>query len=193
MYDKDVLRKKFSDFVGPFIDFLDKFGLKPIHVTLMGLVFTVVACYTYYLGNYIATFFLMTIGKGCDVLDGAFARRSNQVTLLGAFLDSILDRYGEFVIVGTILFVYRESIYLYYFSFLVFLGISQMSYTRALYEKNGLHCPGNPFEYFERGLLLVTFFLLDRLDIWLVVVAVGTNFYVVQRMFRFGKLVGQQP
>ncbi len=192
MYDKDVLRKKFANSIGPFIDLLHCSGLKPIHVTLMGLVFTIVACYTYVLGDYVATFILMTVGKGCDVVDGAFARRSNQVTLLGAFMDSILDRYGEFVIVGTILFVYRENVYLYYFSFLVFLGISQMSYTRALYEKNGLDCPANPFEYFERGLLLVAFFMFDRLDLWLVIVAVGSNYYVLQRMFRFGKMAHQQ-
>lgn len=189
MYDKDGLRKKFAKRVGPFIDFLDRLGMTPIHVTLMGPVFTIAACYAYYLGDTIATFILMSIGKGCDVIDGAFARRTNQVTLLGAFLDSVLDRYGEFIIVGTLLFVYRENAYLYYFSFLVFFGISQMSYTRALYEKNGIFCPGNPFEYFERGILLVAFFLLGHLDLWLIVVAIGTNYYVAQRLLRFGKLI----
>jgi len=189
MYDKDDLRKTFANYVGPFIDFLDQLGMKPTHITLMGLAFTIAACYAYYLGDTLTTFVLMALGKSCDVIDGAFARRTNQVTPLGGFLDSILDRYGEFIIVGTILFVYRENAILYYSSFLVFLGISQMSYTRALYEKNGIHCPGNPFEYFERSILLVAFFLLDRLDLWLIVVAVGTNYYVFQRLLRFGKLV----
>ena len=188
MYDKDVLRKKFAGFIGPFINFLYRSGIKPTHITLMGLVFTVAACYTYYRGDMIATFVLMVTGKSCDVIDGALARRTNQVTVLGAVLDSILDRYGEFIIVGTILFVHRENAYLYYFSFLVFLGISQMSYTRALYERNGVPCPGNPFEYLERSVLLGVFFLLGRLDLWLIVVAAGTNYYVVQRLFRFGKL-----
>ena len=192
MYDKDSLRKRFANLVGPFIDFLDRLGMKPTHITLMGPVFTLAACYAYYLGDTIATFVLMTIGKGCDVIDGAFARRTNQVTPLGSFLDSILDRYAEFIIVGTILFVYRENTMLYYFSFLVFLGISQMSYTRALYEKNGFDCPGNPFEYFERGILLVAFFLMGRLDLWLIVVAIGSNYYVFQRLLRFSRLV-QEP
>ncbi|MGH8477246.1 MAG: CDP-alcohol phosphatidyltransferase family protein [Methylococcales bacterium] len=131
------------------------------------------------------TFMLMTIGRGCDAFDGAYARHTDQVSRFGAMLDSLVDRYGEFLLVGTILYVYREDVYLYYFSFLIFLGISLMSYTRALFEKNGMVCPGNPFEYFERTMLMAAFFLIGYLNIWLIVIAVGTHIFVLHRIYLF--------
>ncbi len=189
MYNKDSLRKKFASIVWPFLNYLRQTGVTPNHITVCGFIFSVTACYSYYMGDYIITFVLMTIGRGCDIVDGALARSTNQVTVFGGFLDSMVDRYSEFIIVATILFVYREQTYLYPFSFLVFLGISLMSYTRALYDKFAVECPGNPFEYFERNIYLVVFFLLGRLDLWLVIIALGANYFVLQRMVSFSARV----
>ncbi|MGR9106917.1 MAG: CDP-alcohol phosphatidyltransferase family protein [Gammaproteobacteria bacterium] len=188
MYDKNQLRSRFAASIGPLIRFLQDWGVRPTQITVTGLVFTIAACYAYVLEDYITTFVLMAIGRGCDVLDGAYARGTNQVTRFGGVVDSLVDRYGEFIIVGTILYVYREDAYLYHFSFLIFLGIGLMSYTRALYEKNGIDCPGNPFEYFERGILMVIFFLLGYLEIWLIVIAIGTNLFVLQRIYHFSRV-----
>ena len=185
MYDKDQLRKRFGAAISPFLKRLDDLGINPTHITVAGLILTLLACFAYYQAAYVTTFFLMTIGRFADAIDGAFARLTNQVTPFGGFVDSIIDRYGEFIIVGTILFVYRDNPSLYYFSFAVFLGISLMSYSRALYDKYGIACPGNPFEYFERGVLMVAFFLIGRLDWWLVVIAIGTNTYVLHRIDHF--------
>ncbi|MGH8547349.1 MAG: CDP-alcohol phosphatidyltransferase family protein [Methylococcales bacterium] len=185
MYDKNHLRIRFAAGILPLMYFLRGLGIKPTQITVTGLVFTIAACYTYYLEDYITTFVLMAIGRGCDAIDGAFARTTDQVTRFGGFVDSLVDRYGEFIIVGTILYVYRDDTYLYYFSFLIFLGISLMSYTRALFEKGGMECPGNPFEYLERGILMVVFFLLGSLNIWLILIALGTNLFVLQRIYLF--------
>ena len=187
MYDKNQLRFQFAEGISPLIKLLSHLGVKPTQITLTGFVLCLVACYAYYSGNYITTFILMAIGRLCDVIDGAYARRTNQVSRFGGVVDSLVDRYSEFTIVGTILFVYREQTYLYYWSFVLFLGISLMSYSRALYEKHGLVCPGNPFEYFERGILLMVFFLFDQLEIWLIVIAVGSNVFVLQRIYLFSR------
>lgn len=187
MYDKNELRIHFARGISPLINILSRFGIKPIQITLTGLVLSLMACYAYYWGDYITTFVLMAIGRGCDVIDGAYARCTNQVSRLGGVVDSLVDRYSEFIIVGTVLYVYREQIHLYYWSFFIFLGISLMSYTRALFEKHGLVCPGNPFEYFERGILLMVFFLFGQLNIWLIVIALGTNIYVLQRVYIFSR------
>lgn len=190
MYDKDLLRKKFAAAIRPFLFALDRRGVRPSQVTVFGLVFTLAACVSYYLEHIVLTFVLMFVGRCCDIVDGALARTTDQVSEFGGFLDSVTDRYGEFAIVATVLFVYRDQAYLYPFSFLVFLGISLMSYTRALYAKYGYQCPGNPFEYFERNLLMVFFFLLGRLDLWLVLVAAGTNLFVLQRIHHFSGQTG---
>ncbi len=190
MYDKNQLRIRFADGILPLIRVLKELGIKPAQITVTGLIFTIAACYTYYLENYITTFFLMAIGRGCDAIDGAYARTTKQATRFGAIVDSLVDRYGEFFIVGTVLYVYRDNVYLYYFSFFIFLGISLMSYTRALFEKHGLECPGNPFEYLERGILMVVFFLLGQLNLWLIVIALGTNVFVLHRIYLFSRQAG---
>ena len=187
MYDKNQLRTLFASGVQPLIRCLRTLGVKPTHITLFGFILCISACYAYYLGNTMAPFVLMVAGRICDALDGAYARATDQVTRFGGFIDSMLDRYGEFCVVGTILYVYRDDSYLYYSSFLVFLGIALMSYTRSLYGKYEMECPGNPFEYFERGLLLAPFFLLDMLNVWVIVVGVGTNFFVLQRIYLFSR------
>ena len=187
MYDKNQLRVLFADAISPLIGFLSAVGVKPTQITVTGLILTIAACYAYYLGNYITTFALMAIGRGCDAIDGAYARSTAQVTHFGGFIDSLVDRYGEFIVVGTVLYVYRDNPWLGSFSFLVFLGISLMSYTRALFEKYGMECPGNPFEYLERGILMAVFFVFDSLDIWLIVITIGTHVFVLHRVFLFSR------
>ena len=192
MYDKDKLRERFRNLIEPWVVRWDQLGLKPTHITLVGFFFTTIACFAYYKEATVIAFMLMVTARICDAIDGAFARITDQVTLFGGFLDSLIDRYGEFLVVGTILFVYRENMTLYYFSFAVFLGISLMSYSRALYDKYGISCPGNPFEYFERGILLGVFFIMGRLDLWLIVTAIGTNVYVLHRIYYFQEAVGKK-
>ncbi len=192
MYDKDKLRERFRNLIAPWVVRCDRIGLKPTHITLVGFFFTTMACFAYYKEATVAAFVLMVAARFCDAIDGAFARITDQVTLFGGFLDSLIDRYGEFLVVGTILFVYRENMTLYYFSFAVFLGISLMSYSRALYDKYGVRCLGNPFEYFERGILLGVFFMMGRLDLWLIVTAIGTNVYVLHRIYYFHEAVGKK-
>jgi hypothetical protein len=92
------------------------------------------------------------------------------------------------MIVASVLYLYRDEPMFYYFSFIVFLGISLMSYSRALYAKYDYECPGNPFEYLERGLLLLVLILFDRPDLWLIVIAVGTHVFVIFRILRFYRL-----
>lgn len=187
MYDRDELRRGFQELITPAVRRLNRIGVRPTHITLAGLVLTILACFAYLKSNYVATFVFMIIARFGDAIDGGYARLTGHVTDFGGFLDSLTDRYGEFVIVGTILYAYREVSALYYFSFAVFLGISLMSYTRALYHRYGIRCPSNPFEYLERGISMGVFFLAGRLDLWLIVIGVGTNAAVLHRIFRFSR------
>lgn len=188
MYDKDILRKYWSQGVRPLFGFFLSSGIKPFHVTLLGCVFILLGCYQLIEDNSLMAVFGFFMAGFCDATDGAYARATDQVTEFGGFLDSVVDRYNEFVIVATVLYLCRDQVIFYYFSFVVFLGISLMSYTRALYSKYGYPCPGNPFEYLERGLLLLVFIMIGRLDLWLVIIAIGTHVFVLQRIIRFHKL-----
>ncbi|MCH9697886.1 MAG: CDP-alcohol phosphatidyltransferase family protein [Gammaproteobacteria bacterium] len=188
MYDKDVLRQYWSKGVEPLFGVCTRFGIKPIQITLMGCVFIAFACFQLIIGNHWVAVFGFFMAGFCDSTDGAYARATNQVTVSGGFIDSVVDRYNEFIIVGTVLYLYRDQPVLYYWSFVVFLGISLMSYTRALYGKYGFQCPGNPFEYLERGLLLLVFIVFERTDLWLITIAIGTHVFVMLRIVRFFRL-----
>ena len=188
MYDKNDLREGFGRIIAPAVHRLAGWAVRPTHITLLGFALTLLACWTYLQEAWVLTFVLMIVGRFADAIDGGFARLTDQVTAFGGFLDSITDRYGEFIIVGTILYAYRDVEFLYYISFAVFLGLTLMSYTRALYEKYELDCPGNPFEYLERGISMGVFFLVGRLDLWLLFIGAGTNLFVLHRIFRFARL-----
>lgn len=188
MYDKDVLRKYWSQVVKPLFGICLSLGIKPFHITLFGCVFIIFGCYQMIEGNNLLAVCGFFMAGFCDASDGAYARATDQVTDFGGFIDSVVDRYNEFIIVASVLYVYRDQVIFYYFSFSVFLGISLMSYSRALYSKYGYDCPGNPFEYLERGLLLLMFVLVGRPDLWLLIIAIGTHVFVILRIVSFYRL-----
>ncbi len=192
MYDKDVLRKYWSRGVNPLFSICLKSGIKPMHITLFGFVFIVLGCYQLIEGNNLLAILGFFMAGFCDATDGAYARATGQVTKFGGFLDSVVDRYNEFIIVASVLYLYRDQVMFYYFSFVFFLGISLMSYSRALYSKYGYECPGNPFEYLERGLLLLAFILIGRTDLWLIAIAIGTHLFVLLRLWGFYKLSAKE-
>src|SRR5262249_44317090 len=71
-------------------------GLRPDHLTVIQLGFSVLAGVAYAMGNIlIGGWFMLGCGV-LDLLDGSLARRTAQVTRRGAFFDSVTDRYAEF-------------------------------------------------------------------------------------------------
>ncbi len=79
--------------------------ISPNVLTFIGLVINIVAAF--FFGNANATnagrMFLyaglVIIGAGIfDMVDGRVARRTNKVTVFGAFFDSVIDRYSDVVL-----------------------------------------------------------------------------------------------
>ena len=188
MYDKTKLKKQWADFFVPAFDFFSNLGIRPTHITVSGAAFVISGCILLLNHQSNLAFMAFVMGGLCDALDGAYARSSGQVTVFGGFCDSVIDRCNEFILVGSVLFYTQENELLYFFSFIFFLGIALMSYTRALFEKNDFCCPANPFEYLERGLLFLMFFVFGRLDLWLIVIAIGTHGFVAHRSLLFYRL-----
>jgi len=52
---------------------------------------------------------LMVLASACDMLDGAVARIGNKKTTFGAFLDSTLDRFSDFVVYAGIAVYYAAA------------------------------------------------------------------------------------
>ena len=76
------------------------------------------------------------------MLDGQVARLGNMTSKFGAFFDSVLDRYCEFVTVGAIsyLFISVGWDIAALLTFLALMGSLLVSYTRARGEGLGVVC-----------------------------------------------------
>jgi CDP-diacylglycerol--glycerol-3-phosphate 3-phosphatidyltransferase len=75
-----------------------RLGLTPNALTVIGFGISVAAAFAAGFGAWIVAALLVVFGGVFDLFDGALARATNQVSRLGAFLDSVFDRAGEAVI-----------------------------------------------------------------------------------------------
>jgi CDP-diacylglycerol--glycerol-3-phosphate 3-phosphatidyltransferase len=118
------------------------------------------------------------------MVDGRVARATNQVTLFGAFFDSVMDRYSDLVLLMGLL-VYYASIERFFYVVLtavVMTGSVMVSYTRARAECVIPKCKAGFMERPERMVLLILGALFNRMAPVLWVIAVIANITVVHRM-----------
>ena len=100
----------------------------------------------------------MIIGAGLfDMVDGRVARRTNQVTVFGAFFDSVIDRYSDVVLFFGILVFYARSNHLRYVVLTAFVMVTSLmvSYTRARAEALIGQCKVGFMERPERIVLII--------------------------------------
>jgi CDP-diacylglycerol--glycerol-3-phosphate 3-phosphatidyltransferase len=80
---------------------------------------------------------LIIIGAGVfDMVDGRVARATNQVSVFGAFFDSVIDRYSDVAIFFGLLVYYARGNRLFYVGLVAFVMTAclMVSYTRARAE-----------------------------------------------------------
>jgi CDP-diacylglycerol--glycerol-3-phosphate 3-phosphatidyltransferase len=120
-----------------------------------------------------------------DIFDGAMARSSGRVTIFGGFLDSVLDRYTDLLIMGGIFFFYMTQGSIYYASitFIATVGTAIVPYARARAEAAAIQCRSGLLERPERiVLLLIGLFIPVLLSSVIIILAVLTHITVIQRI-----------
>lgn len=75
--------------------FFGRLGLTPDGLTLIGFAITAVGAVLLGLQAWVVGGLVVFIGGVFDMFDGTLARATGQVTKLGAFMDSVFDRWGE--------------------------------------------------------------------------------------------------
>jgi archaetidylinositol phosphate synthase len=167
-----------------------KIGLTPNKISIIGFILAFASATTYALTPnqppwllILATIFLLTSGF-CDTLDGIVARTFQQATVLGGFFDSILDRYEDAAIyAGIIISGLCNPIW----GLAALAGSVLVSYSRARAEAAGIKMESVGFaERAERMLILaassiIAFFYLPALNYGIILLAVLSNFTVIQR------------
>ena len=99
----------------------------------------------------------LALAGALDILDGALARVSGQVSPFGAFLDSVLDRYSDLLVLAGIVFLFARLGRLEAVAavLLALIGTVMVSYTRARAESVDVECRVGLMERGERMLVLI--------------------------------------
>ena len=186
-------------FMGPIAKYFEKSKLNPNFLTLIGLIPIFVAGYFFYYGNLLWGLLFLILSSMADIFDGLLARASNRVTSFGGFLDSLIDRYSDLVIFGSLILGGRiEKVFLSgdFWGLLAITGALLTSYSRALSEKLKVDQAGVGWIERQERLLIFGFMALlasfhDDLKILLtysiILLAILGNLTVIQRVYYFYK------
>jgi len=91
-------RQRIRGFAVPVALLFGRLGLTPNGLTLIGFAIALVAAAAAAGQAWLAAWLLVLIGGVFDLFDGALARATSKATRLGAFMDSVFDRWGEGVV-----------------------------------------------------------------------------------------------
>ncbi|HUQ49074.1 MAG TPA: CDP-alcohol phosphatidyltransferase family protein [Terriglobales bacterium] len=145
--------------------------ISPNALTFVGLIINVIAAmlFGYAKGDDHWKMFAwagaVIIGAGIfDMVDGRVARATNQVTVFGAFFDSVIDRYSDVALFFGLLVYYARGGRFFYVGLVAFVMVSSVmvSYTRARAESLIGSCKVGFMERPERIVLVIIGALFER-------------------------------
>ena len=188
-------------------------GVKPDHLSILGLCLSLLAALLLGRGSFLAAGLVLPVAGLCDMLDGDVARARGMVNKFGAFLDSTLDRLSEGALyVGLAYFYFTRTHAATVWMRGMFEGSAEwgdadgptlgvlalatlilsflVSYTRARAEGLGLECKVGIMERPERVLTLGAGALLGHrfMPGVLGVLFILTLVTVLQRVYHVRKL-----
>ncbi len=181
----DWAREKAQGVTYPIAKFLQKLGLHPNTVTLLGTALNVGVACVIGAGYPRLGGLLLWAASATDALDGALARVTGQKSRFGAFLDSTMDRISEGALFIGLLVWLTPQAPAWELGLLMatLLGSLLVSYTRARAEGVGYACKVGLFTRVERILLLGLGLMLGWGRPTLMVMAALVWFTVGQRMW----------
>ncbi len=190
----DMLRTRFKGIVEPIAAFLNRLGLTPNGMTVLGLVGNVIGAYFLATGQLTIGGLIILLMGPLDALDGTMARLRGATTEFGAFLDSVTDRYSELVILGGLLiyFVQRNDGLACGLIYLAAAGSVMVSYTRARAQALKIEAKVGIFTRVERFLVLAPCLIFQQPMIAVWAIAILANFTALQRVF-FVRQQADQP
>ena len=180
----DFLRSRFKGVLDPIALFLNRIGLMPNTVTILGLAGNTLGAYFLARGQMTLGGILIFLMGPIDALDGTMARLRGDPTEFGAFVDSVTDRYSELVIFGGLLYYYLQQgdWLMVILAYLAAAGSILVSYTRARAQSLGMETKVGILTRLERYLVLSPALIFNIPNIALWILAVLTNLTAMQRI-----------
>ncbi|MGI8782679.1 MAG: CDP-alcohol phosphatidyltransferase family protein [Acidobacteriota bacterium] len=173
---------------------LTRLHIRPNALTVTGLLISVAAAYALAYGYFGWAGLILIFAGLFDMLDGAVARISNRETAFGAFLDSVLDRYSDMIVLLGLTIYYGRNDRLPYVVLVgtVIMGTVLTSYARARAESLISKCKVGFLERPERVVLLIIGALSGRMEAVLWVLAILSNWTVIHRILYVRKVLPLQ-
>lgn len=158
--------------------------INPNVVTLCGAALSVGVCIAVGYGWLIVGGLFLVASGLLDLADGALARTFEKVTPFGGFLDSVLDRYSDLIVLlGVLIYFVREGdAALAIITFVASIGTAIIPYARARAEAAGISCMKGILERPERLLIILLGLFLNLLTYAVLILAVLTHVTVLQRI-----------
>ncbi len=194
-FNLNSLRQPVYGIIEPVSAWLVRKRVHPNVITTMGFIAAASSGYFYHLDHVSQAGFLVLLGGLFDIFDGRVARMSGLASKFGAFYDSVLDRMSEVAMYVGLLSLYVKyqagpmDVCMIYVIRVAAGGALMVSYTRAKAEALGLDCSVGLMQRAERLVLIgaASMFFGLRWDgmvltVVIVIVAILTNFTVIQRM-----------
>lgn len=179
-------RPLFTDSLSRLAYYLHKLGITPNGLTYSGFALTIVTALVLATGAFRWGGVLLLLAALFDMLDGAVARFTKQMSTFGAFLDSTLDRYSESVTFLALAYFFshststRTELVLIMF---ILVGSLMVSYTKARAEALQVECKAGWLQRPERIIILVVGLIVGWLAPILWLLAIFTNFTALQRIY----------
>jgi CDP-diacylglycerol--glycerol-3-phosphate 3-phosphatidyltransferase len=182
--------------------FLGRLGFSPNGLTILGSLLTASVGLLAAQGWFLAAGICLWLFSATDTLDGALARATDRVSVFGAFLDSVCDRYAEAAVFFGLVWWYQSTgnAFGVALAYLALVGSLMVSYARARAEGVGLQAA--EVGWFQRperiialgiGLMLAPF-VPGILLVVLGLLAVLTTVTVLQRVVHVARTSGyNQP
>jgi CDP-diacylglycerol--glycerol-3-phosphate 3-phosphatidyltransferase len=158
--------------------------VRPNHLTMVGLGVSILAAGALSQGSLRTGAVLLALAGLFDFFDGSLARLANRVSAFGAFLDSVVDRYSDLVVLlGVVLYYHRAADTTGVFLTMVALvGTIMTSYTKARAQSIGVACEIGLIERPERLVVLIAGAVFNVLTPAMIALAVLTNLTALQRI-----------
>ncbi len=176
---KPVFERKIS----PVVDIFYRINITPNFLTILGLFITGIGSLFIVSGSFFTAGIFILLGNLCDAVDGALARRYNKTSKFGAFLDSVVDRYSDFLPFAGFAVYFSSDTFILILSLLAVAGSFLVSYSKARAESLGIECNVGILERPERSIILIVSLLTGFVEVGIILIAVGSHITALQRIF----------
>jgi CDP-diacylglycerol--glycerol-3-phosphate 3-phosphatidyltransferase len=190
----DRLRKRFKHLADPVGAFLNRLGLTPNTMTILGLIGNTIGAYFLMQNQMVIGGLIILLMGPVDALDGTMARLRGEPKPFGAFVDSVTDRYSELVIfLGLLLYYNQQGDWINTLGvYLAAAGSVMVSYVRARAQSLGFEAKVGILTRVERYAVLAPTLILNIPMVGIWIIAVLANITAIQRIVHVRRLAHAQ-